>query len=71
MKALVEDGRFSYVFSGSMLGTEFKGISSFPVGYVEHIVMRPMDFEEFCWANSISENVLADIRTKSIRAIRS
>lgn len=63
MKALVEDGRFSYVFSGSMLGTEFKGISSFPVGYVEHIVMRPMDFEEFCWANSISENVLADIRS--------
>ena len=59
MKALVEDGRFSYVFSGSMLGTEFKGISSFPVGYVEHIVMRPMDFEEFCWANSVSENVLA------------
>lgn len=59
MKALVEDGRFSYVFSGSMLGTEFKGISSFPVGYVEHIVMRPMDFEEFCWANSVSENVQA------------
>ena len=52
MKALVEDGRFSYVFSGSMLGTEFKGISSFPVGYVEHIVMRPMDFEEFCWATA-------------------
>lgn len=32
MKALVEDGRFSYVFSGSMLGTEFKGISSFSGG---------------------------------------
>ena len=63
MKALVEDGRFSYVFSGSMLGTEFKGVSSFPVGYVEHIVMRPMDFEEFCWANSVSENVLAGIRS--------
>ena len=43
-KALVEDGRFSFVFSGSMLGTEFKGISSFPVGYVDRIVMRPMDF---------------------------
>ena len=66
MKALVEDGRFSYVFSGSMLGTEFKGISSFPVGYVEHIVMRPMDFEEFCWANSVSENVLADIRSRLV-----
>ena len=47
-KALVEDGRFSFVFSGSMLGTEFKGISSFPVGYVDRIVMRPMDFEEYC-----------------------
>lgn len=66
MKALVEDGRFSYVFSGSMLGTEFKGISSFPVGYVEHIVMRPMDFEEFCWANSVSENVLAGIRSRLV-----
>ncbi|MFR3878662.1 MAG: AAA family ATPase [Collinsella sp.] len=31
MKALVEDGRFSYVFSGSMLGTEFKDLF-FPVG---------------------------------------
>lgn len=52
-KALVEDGRFSFVFSGSMLGTEFKGISSFPVGYVDRIVMRPMDFESIAgpWAS--------------------
>ena len=62
MKALVEDGRFSYVFSGSMLGTEFKGISSFPVGYVERIIMRPLDFEEYCWAVGVSAEVLAGIR---------
>lgn len=62
MKALVEDGRFSYVFSGSMLGTEFKGISSFPVGYVERITMRPMDFEEYCWAVGVSDETLASIR---------
>ena len=62
MKALVEDGRFSYVFSGSMLGTEFKGISSFPVGYVERITMRPLDFEEYCWAVGVSAEVLAGIR---------
>ncbi len=49
IKGLVEDGRYSYVFSGSMLGTQFKGISSFPVGFVEMFTMRPMDFEEFCW----------------------
>ena len=27
VKALVEDGRYTYAFSGSMLGTEFKGVS--------------------------------------------
>lgn len=62
MKALVEDGRYSYVFSGSMLGTEFKGISSFPVGYVDQIVMRPMDFEEFCWAVGVEQRFLDQIR---------
>ena len=62
MKALVEDGRYSFIFSGSMLGTEFKGISSFPVGYVEQIVMRPMDFEEFCWAVGVDQRFLDQIR---------
>ena len=61
-KALVEDGRYRYAFSGSMLGTEFKGITSFPVGYVDQFVMRPMDFEEFCWAIGVSEMVLGDMR---------
>ena len=61
-KALVEDGRYRYAFSGSMLGTQFKGITSFPVGYVEHIVMRPMDFEEFCWAVGVGEEVLEGLR---------
>ena len=61
-KALVEDGRYSFAFSGSMLGTEFKGISSFPVGYVEQLVMRPMDFEEFCWAVGVEQRFLDQIR---------
>ncbi|WP_165253729.1 AAA family ATPase [Adlercreutzia sp. ZJ304] len=49
-KFLVEDGRFDYAFSGSMLGAAFKGVRSFPVGFVTEIEMRPLDFEEFCWA---------------------
>ena len=69
MKALVEDGRFSYVFSGSMLGTEFKGISSFPVGYVERITMRPLDFEEYCWAVGVSAEVLAGIRDHMVKRV--
>lgn len=61
-KGLVEDGRYSYAFSGSMLGTEFKGVSSFPVGYVDQFVMRPMDFEEFCWAIGVEQRFLDEVR---------
>ncbi len=61
-KALVEDGRYRYAFSGSMLGTEFKGITSFPVGSVKQLVMRPLDFEEFSWAVGVGEGPLAEVR---------
>lgn len=63
LKALVEDGRYSYAFSGSMLGTELEGITSFPVGSVEHHVMRPMDFEEFSWAVGIGDEHLDRVRS--------
>lgn len=62
VKFLVQDGRFDYVFSGSMLGTEFKGVRSYPVGYVTEQMMRPMDFEEFCWAIGVREETLNTIR---------
>lgn len=62
IKGLVEDGRYAYAFSGSMLGTEFKGVSSFPVGFAEQHVMRPLDFEEFCWAIGIEQRFLDDAR---------
>ena len=54
VKFLVEDGRCRWVFSGSMLGTQFKGVRSYPVGYVHELNMAPMDFEEFCWAIKVS-----------------
>ena len=50
VKGLVQDGRFSYAFSGSMLGTELKHVRSYPVGFVTEVTMFPMDFEEFCWS---------------------
>lgn len=61
-KFLVEDGRYDYAFSGSMLGTQFKGVRSFPVGYATEIEMRPMDFEEFCWAAGVQEDALDQVR---------
>lgn len=62
-KFLVEDGRFDWAFSGSMLGTEFKGVRSYPVGYVHELAMRPLDFEEFCWAIGVTSDAVEQIRT--------
>lgn len=60
-KFLVDDGRFDYVFTGSMLGTELKNVRSFPVGYATELSMYPLDFEEFCWAMGVSQDTLGHI----------
>lgn len=64
VKFLVEDGRCKWAFSGSMLGTQFKGIRSYPVGYVRELAMHPMDFEEFCWAIGVSSEAFAQIEER-------
>lgn len=53
IKFLVEDGRFDYIESGSLLGVNYKPVPSYPVGYEEILQMYPMDFEEFCIANGV------------------
>jgi predicted AAA+ superfamily ATPase len=68
VKFLVADGQFDYVLSGSMLGTELKGVRSYPVGSVTEETMRPMDFEEFCWAIGVQETTLDTIR-ESCRSV--
>ena len=40
-------------------GYNQKGDKAVPVGYEEIIYMKPLDFEEFLWANGISENIIA------------
>ena len=50
IKFLVEDGKYQYLLSGSLLGVELKDIRSVPVGYMDVYEMYPLDFEEFCWA---------------------
>jgi len=38
------------IAAGSLLGVHVARNGSFPVGQVDMLTMRPMDFEEFCWA---------------------
>lgn len=61
-KFLVEDGRYDYIFTGSMLGTELRKVRSFPVGYATELRMYPLDFEEFCWAIGISDAALEAVK---------
>ncbi|MCL2712727.1 MAG: AAA family ATPase [Methanomassiliicoccaceae archaeon] len=62
IKFLVEDGRFDYIESGSLLGINYKEVSSYPVGFEEQLSMYPLDFEEFLWAKRISAEVVEELR---------
>ena len=63
IKFLVEDGRFDYIESGSLLGVRHKEVRSYPVGFEEIYRMYPMDFEEYLWANGVQESTIDYLRT--------
>ena len=58
IKFLVEDGRFDYIESGSLLGVRHREVRSYPVGFEEICYMYPMSFEEFIIANGVQESTL-------------
>lgn len=62
LKFLAIDKRFDVIASGSLLGINYKEVASFPVGYTEQIEMYSLDFEEFLWANGISEQSILDVQ---------
>ncbi|MBO7048632.1 MAG: ATP-binding protein [Spirochaetia bacterium] len=58
IKYLVQDGRYTYILSGSLLGVIFNDLLSVPVGYMGILQMFPLDFEEFAWANGVDDKVI-------------
>lgn len=58
IKFLVEDGRFDYIETGSMLGVRLKQVKSYPVGFEEIYHMYPMDFEEYIIANGVQQKTI-------------
>ena len=62
VKALVEDGRYRYALSGSLLGLELN-VRSLPVGYMSEYQMYPLDFEEFIRNIGVTEEVLEAVRS--------
>lgn len=67
IKFLVDDGRFDYALSGSLLGVELEDIRSVPVGYMSELDMYPLDFEEFCWSQNIGDEVFDMLRERISR----
>lgn len=73
LKSFHTDGRFDVIATGSLLGVrgygkskrreEEEGQDSVPVGYETVTEMRPLDFEEFLWANGITDKVVDAIKS--------
>ena len=69
LKFFKTDGRYDVICTGSLLGVKGYGAkskrkeadkgTSVPVGYETIVEMYPLDFEEFLWANGISQEVIA------------
>ena len=62
IKFLVDDKRFRYILSGSLLGVEIVNLKSAPVGYLQTLNMYPLDFEEFLQIFNVGQPVLAMLR---------
>ena len=76
LKSFTSDGRYDVIASGSMMGVSIprdRGEGDAqeeplePSGYVDHLTMYAVDFEEFCWANRVGEEHISRVK-KCIRS---
>lgn len=66
LKYFALDGRYDVICTGSLLGIKNYRITKeqsrgIPVGFEEFIEMKPMDFEEFLYANSIDQEIIGNL----------
>lgn len=81
-KYLLMDGRFRFIYSGSLLGVLLNGLGNspnifkqdkspsslaHPGGYLDEVRMFPMDFEEYLWANGISGEIISILKESFIK----
>lgn len=64
LKFLAQDNKFTYIASGSLLGVTLSQTTSIPMGSIRKVRMFPLDFEEFLYANGMSEIVISCMRKK-------
>ena len=64
LKFLSQDGRFTYIASGSMPGVTLSQTTSIPMGSIRTVRMFPLDFEEFLYANGMNELTVSAMRSR-------
>ena len=64
LKFLSQEGRFTYIASGSLLGITLSQTASIPMGSIRKIRMFPLDFEEFLYANGMNGLAVDALRKK-------
>ena len=68
LKFLAMDDRYDIIASGSLLGLHYNKLGqnseeiSIPVGYEREVEMHSLDFEEFLWANDVSEESIKNLK---------
>ena len=64
LKFLNQEGRYTYIASGSQLGVALSESASVPIGSVEVEEMYPLDFEEFLLAMGCGQETIDGMREK-------
>lgn len=62
LKFLQQDGNYTYIASGSLLGVTLALTSSIPMGSIRVVRMFPLDFEEFIKATGFNDLAINNIR---------
>lgn len=62
VKFLMQERRFTYIASGSLLGVTLRKTQSVPMGSLDVEHMYPMDFEEFLIANNVGAMAIDAMR---------
>ena len=64
LKFLNQEGRYTYIASGSQLGAALSQTASVPIGSIAIEEMYPLDFEEFLLAMGCSQTTIDGVRGK-------
>lgn len=58
------------IASGSLLGVNYRHVSSFPVGYVTRMTLYPLDFEEFLWGIGVTSDEITKLHRTFLNKVQ-